>query len=334
MKLAWKTAALLLWCFSLHALAADNTPTDDVIKQQFAKESGGMLRLDSFTLRQLDAVGNQATYQVDGDMSSTDNLYTIVEGAGDYLFYERTWTKGQPVKFSAMMQAVGTKDSGWKTTFFSMQTAAKNVGRPFEAGEDRSKMLVVNDAHFMTELGKVEADFARRKATADKDLAQQKVLKQKIAALDEKISLSWGKDANGKPLDRSAVQQEKLEKMYAVDRENDPLKFENRYLETIYEPALAACQQKLSCDATPLYDARDKAFAEHRNAYYTKHTQMAGKIREDMAALDNNVAPLRKEQGELRKQLVALEVSTREFTRDYKWWREALEKMKKEGIIQ
>ena len=53
-----------------------------------------------------------------------------------------------------------------------------------------------------------------------------------------------------------------------------------------------------------------------------------------MAALDNNVAPLRKEQGELRKQLVALEVSTHEFTRDYKWWREALEKMKKEGVIQ
>ncbi|MFC3191680.1 hypothetical protein OFY05_21355 [Pseudocitrobacter faecalis] len=41
MKRAWKTAALLLWCFSLHALAVDNTPTDDVIKQQFAKESGG-----------------------------------------------------------------------------------------------------------------------------------------------------------------------------------------------------------------------------------------------------------------------------------------------------
>ncbi|MFD2020663.1 DUF1202 family protein [Pseudocitrobacter faecalis] len=201
------------------------------------------MRLDTFTLRLLDALGNQATYQVEGEMSSTDDLYSIVGGAGDYLFYERTWTKGQPVKFSAMMQAVGTKDSGWKTTFFSMQTAAKNVGRPFEAGEDRSKMLVVNDAHFMTELGKVEADFARRKATADKDLAQQKVLKQKIAALDEKISLSWGKDANGKPRDRSAVQQEKLEKMYAVDRENDPLKFENHYLETVYEPALAACQQ-------------------------------------------------------------------------------------------
>jgi Protein of unknown function (DUF1202). len=334
MKYYWKFALTILCCSAFHVLAAVNTPTDDVIQQQFAKESGGTLRLDKFTVHQLDVVGNQATYELEGDMSSSENLYTIVGAGGDYLFYERTWTKGLPVKFSAMMHAIGSRDSGWKVSFFSMQTAARNVGRPFEEGEDLSKMLVVNDAHFMTHLGKVEARFAERKTAADKDLVQQKALAERIATIDEQIMQSWGKDANGKVLDRSAVQQAMLEKMYVVDRENDPLKFEDHYLKTVYEPALADCQKKLACDEKPLRDARDAALAGQKSEFYRQHQLMAGEIREKMAALDNNVAPLRKEQGELQKQLVALETSTNEFTRDYKFWREGLEKMRKEGVIQ
>ena len=64
------------------------------------------------------------------------------------------------------------------------------------------------------------------------------------------INRSWGTDANGKTLDRSDVQQAMLEK-YEVNRQNDPLKFENHYYKTIYEPALTACQKKAVCDAEP-----------------------------------------------------------------------------------
>ena len=64
----------------------------------------------------------------------------------------------QPV--SAMMTAVGTKDSGWKTEFFSMQMAAKNGGRPFRETEDLSKSLIVNDSSFMAQFAKIDASFA------------------------------------------------------------------------------------------------------------------------------------------------------------------------------
>ncbi|PXW47884.1 uncharacterized protein DUF1202 [Klebsiella oxytoca] len=70
MKHVWKTIALLLIASLFHALADANTPTDEVVKQQFAKQSGGIMRLASVTLKQLDSMGNQATYMLEGDMAS------------------------------------------------------------------------------------------------------------------------------------------------------------------------------------------------------------------------------------------------------------------------
>lgn len=253
MKYAWKTLTVLMIASPCHVLADANTPTDDVVKQQFAEQTGGIMRLQNVTLKQLDARGNQATYMLEGDMAAAEDLYIRVGVAGDYFFYERVWTRGRPVKFSAMMTAVGTKDSGWQTEFFSLQMAAKRGGRTFkEIGGDESKTLIVNDHKFMAQFAKIDASFAASKATMKTLQGQQDALKTEIAALEERINRSWGTDANGKPLDRSDVQQAMLEKMYEVDRQNDPLKFENHYYKTLYEPALAACQKKAVCDAAPL----------------------------------------------------------------------------------
>ena len=119
MKEAWKTLTVLMIASPCYVLADANTPTDDVVKKQFAEQTGGIMRLQSVTLKQLDARGNQATYMLEGDMAAAEDLYICVGVAGDYFFYERVWTRGRPVKFSAMMTAVGTKDSGWQTEFFS-----------------------------------------------------------------------------------------------------------------------------------------------------------------------------------------------------------------------
>lgn len=333
MKHAWKTIALLLITSPFHVLADANTPTDEVVKQQFAKQSGGIMRLASVTLKQLDAVGNQATYMLEGDMAATDDLYIRVGIAGDYFFYERAWAKGRPVKFSAMMTAVGTKDSGWKTEFFSMQMAAKNGGRPFRETEDLSKSLIVNDSSFMAQFAKIDASFAASKVTMQKLQKQQDTLKTEMTALDERINHSWGTDDNGKPLDRSAVQQAMLEKMYVVDRQNDPLKFENNYFKTVYEPALAACQKKAVCDAAPLRAERDAVLNEQKASYYRQHKEMSENIKTEMAARDKKVEPLQKQKGELRSQMVEMETRYRELERDYKFWQEGLERMRREGVI-
>mgnify|MGYP000490074932 FL=1 len=181
MKLVWTRGAFLLCCVTVSVFANSNIPTDDVIKQQFAKQSGGLMHLGHITLRRLDAVGNQATYSVEGD----DNLYRMVGMAGDYLFYENTWVKNRPVKFSAMMTAVGTQASGWTTTFFSMQMAAKNAGRPFSPTEDLSKTLVVNDSGFMAKFAKLDTQFAESKTTVETQQKQYDELKKRVMDLDE-----------------------------------------------------------------------------------------------------------------------------------------------------
>lgn len=334
MNNAWKTLTVLMIASSCHVQADTNTPTDEVVKEQFAKQSGGMVRLQTVTLKPLDARGNQATYMLEGDMAAAEDLYIRVGAAGEYLFYERAWTKGRPVKFSAMMTAVGTKDSGWKTEFFSMQMAAKNGGRPFRETEDLSKSLVVNDSSFMAQFAEIDASFAASKAAMEKLQRQQEALKSEIAALDERIKRSWGTDADGKPLDRSAVQQAMLEKMYEVDRQNDPLKFENHYYKTVYEPALAACQQKTDCDAAALRAERDAVINEQKRSYYRQHKAMSESIKTEIAARDKKVEPLRKQKGELRTQMMTLETRYLTFARDYQLWQEGLEKMRRDGVIK
>lgn len=334
MKLAWQCGALLLSCSVFHVFADGNIPTDDVIKQQFAKQSGGMMQIDSLKLQPLDAVGNQATYKVEGDMISTDNLYSLVGGAGDYLFYERTWTKGHPVKFSAMMTAIGTQASGWRTEFFSMQMAAKNAGRPFSEKENLSKTLVVNDSGFMTQYAKIDAQFAQSSAIVEAQQAKYEVLNKEVAKIDEQIKDSWGKDAQGKPLTREAVQHVLFEEMYAVDRKNNTAEFENHYSATVYEPALAACQKKTVCDDLPIHAARDTALAEQKSEFYRQHNVMLEKLNATMAEKDKKVAPLKNQREELRGQMVALKASNQALKRDYKFWQESVAELRKEGVIE
>lgn len=234
-----------------------------------------------------------------------------------------------------MMTSVGTKDSGWQTEFFSLQMAAKRGGRTLkEIGGDESKNLIVNDHKFMAQFAKINASFAASKATMKTLQGQQDALKTEIAALEEQINRSWGTDANGKTLDRSDVQQAMLEKMYEVDRQNDPLKFENHYYKTIYEPALAACQKKAVCDAGPLRAERDAVLNEQKRNYYRQHKEMSENIKAVMAARDKKIAPLQKQKGELSAQLMALEIRYRDLARDEKYWQEGLEKMRRDGVLK
>lgn len=333
MTLAWKCGLLLLSSISLHAFADDNTPTDDVIKQQFAEHSDGLMHLGALKLSRLESVGNRATYMVEGDIASNDDLYGILGAAGDYLFYERTWKKDQPVKFSAMMTAVGTRASGWKTDFFSMQMAAKSVGRPFSHEKDLSKTLVVNDSGYMAQYASIDAQFAASKTLIEKQQAEYETLKKKLDAQDEKIKRSWGTDADGKPLDRGAVYRALFQQLDELDRKNNFAKFESQYYLNVYEPALAACQKKAVCDSAPIHAARDVALENTKEEYYRQHTQMRDKLNATMQEKDKRVAPLQKERQALYEQMMGVSFSIDDLERDAKVWQEGTAKLRKEGII-
>ena len=87
-----------LFHFRLTSIANFNYPNDN----------HGILKLDAITLKNLDAKGNQATWSAEGDVSSSDDLYTWVGQLADYELLEQTWTKDKPVKFSAMLTSKGT----------------------------------------------------------------------------------------------------------------------------------------------------------------------------------------------------------------------------------
>ncbi|MEO3990456.1 DUF1202 family protein [Pseudocitrobacter cyperus] len=334
MKLAWKSAALLLCCCSAYALADDNTPTDDVIKQQFEKQSDGLLRMGNITLQPIEKVGNQATYTIEGDIAATDNLYAVVGAAGEYIFYERTWIKDNPVKFSAMMTAVGTKASSWRTEFYSMQVAARSIGRPFSNTEDLSKSLIVNDSGFMTQFARLDAQFANSKTTVDKQKKQYEALSKQVKELDEQIKNSWGRDADGKPLGRDEVLRAKNAEIYAVDRKNDMNKFINQYYINVYEPALVACQKKGNCDTAPINAARDKAHEEQKKEYTRQHDAISAKVKAEIAVLEEKVKPLWKKREALRGQMVVLESGNYELERDAKLWQEGVAEMRRKGVFK
>ena len=104
-------------------------PTENILKDQFKKQYHGILKLDAISLKNLDAKGNQATWSAEGDVSSSDDLYTWVGQLADYELLEQTWTKDKPVKFSAMLTSKGTPASGWSVNFYSFQAAASDRGR-------------------------------------------------------------------------------------------------------------------------------------------------------------------------------------------------------------
>ncbi|WP_368299443.1 DUF1202 family protein [Kluyvera sichuanensis] len=333
MTLAWKCGLLLLSSISLHAFADDNTPTDDVIKQQFAEHSDGLMHLGALKLSPLESVGNRATYMVEGDIASNDDLYGILGAAGDYLFYERTWKKDQPVKFSAMMTAVGTRASGWKTEFFSMQMAAKSVGRPFSHEKDLSRALVVNDSGYMAQFARIDAQFAASKTLIQKQQAEYEALKKKLDAQDEKIKRSWGTDENGKQLDRGALQRAQVQQLNELDRKNSFAKFESQYYLNVYEPALAACQKKAGCDSAPIHAARDVVLEKTKEEYYRQHIQLRDKLTAEMAEKDKQLAPLQKERQALYEQMMEVSFSINDLERNDKIWQEGTAKLRKEGVI-
>lgn len=334
MKIHLATGLALLFLTAGYAVADTTPPSDETLKKQFNEQYQGLIHLDSVSLRPLNSNGNQSTWAAEGDLSSAEDLYATVGMAADYRLVEKTWTKGKPVKFSAMITATGTKDSGWTTEFFSMQTAAKNAGLPLDDINDKTKYLVINDSDFYARLAKIEAGYNQQNKTLQEMKSKQNALEKAIADLDTQITQSWGMDAGGKPLGRHAVQQAMLEKMYEVDRQNDPLKFENNYYKTVYEPALATCQQKPDCDAEPLRKARDVALEEQKRNYYRQHKLMSENIKEEMAARDNKIKPLYEKQGELRTQLMKLDTSRSELESSYKRWQQDITDLRRRGVIK
>lgn len=122
--------------------------------------------------------------------------------------------------------------------------------------------------------------------------------------------------------------------MYEADRQNDPLKFENNYYETVYSPALAACQAKPDCDAAPLRAERDAVVAEKKRYYVTQHQLMLEKIKTDMAELDKKVKPLSDKQTALNHERIKLAYASEDLQAEYDRWNNDITELRRRGVIK
>ncbi|MEG1123593.1 MAG: DUF1202 family protein [Citrobacter sp.] len=80
-----------------------------------------------------------------------------------------------------MVTSVGTPVSGWRTEFFSLQTAAKDIGYPLPKTENKDKYLVITDSNFYPKLAKIEASFHDKKVVQEKAHSQMEQIEKQIA---------------------------------------------------------------------------------------------------------------------------------------------------------
>lgn len=157
MKKQWIVGTALLMLMTGNVRADGEPPTENILKDQFKKQYHGIFKLDVITLKNLDAKGNQATWSAEGDVSSSDDLYTWVGQLADYELLEQTWTKDKPVKFSAMLTSKGTPASGWSVNFYSFQAAASDRGRVVDDIKTNNKYLIVNSEDFNYRFSQLES---------------------------------------------------------------------------------------------------------------------------------------------------------------------------------
>lgn len=179
MNKQWIVGTALLMLMTGNVWADGEPPTENILKDQFKKQYHGILKLDAITLKNLDAKGNQATWSAEGDVSSSDDLYTWVGQLADYELLEQTWTKDKPVKFSAMLTSKGTPASGWTVNFYSFQAAASDRGRVVDDIKTNNKYLIVNSEDYNYRFSQLESALNTQKNSIP-------ALEKEVKELDKK----------------------------------------------------------------------------------------------------------------------------------------------------
>lgn len=202
MKKQWIVGTALFMLMTGNVWADGEPPTENILKDQFKKQYHGILKLDVITLKNLDAKGNQATWSAEGDVSSSDDLYTWVGQLADYELLEQTWTKDKPVKFSAMLTSKGTPASGWSVNFYSFQAAASDRGRVVDDIKTNNKYLIVNSEDFNYRFSQLESALNNQNNSIPALKKDVKALDKQMVAAQKAADAYWGKDANGKQMTR------------------------------------------------------------------------------------------------------------------------------------
>lgn len=331
----WIAGAALLTLVSGYSRAEVAQPTDHILKEQFSKQYHGVLKLNSVTLKNLDATGNQATWSAEGDVSSSDDLYTGVGMAADYYFVERTWTRDRPVKFSAMLTSKGTPASGWTVNYYSFQAAASNEGRVIADIKTSDKYLVVNDDDFNYRFSQIDAAYLMQKKSIGSLEEQIKSLDKQIAVAKKEADAYWGKGPDGQKLTREDAFHKMFKERDDFVKANDSNTFAEKYEKDVYQPALAAChKQGDTCYETPIQQKRDFDIQEQGRQVFLKSQELSRKAQNDWIAYEKGQYPLTMAVAKLQMQQTDLHIKIDDINEGYDRWKKETDELRRNGVIK
>ncbi|EGQ0031824.1 DUF1202 family protein [Escherichia albertii] len=331
MKKQWIVCTALFVLMSGNGWADGEPPTENVLKDQFKKQYHGILKLDAISLKNLDAKGNQATWSAEGDVSSSDDLYTWVGQLADYELLEQTWAKDKPVKFSAMLTSKGTPASGWTVNFYSFQAAASDSGRVVDDIKTNNKYLIVNSEDFNYRFSQLESALNTQKNSIPALEKDVKELDKQMVAAQKAADAYWGKNANGKQMTREDAFKKIFQQRDEFNKQNDSEAFATKY----DKDAIAAChKQSAECYEVPIQQKRDFDINEQRRQTFLQSEKLSRKLQDDWITLEKGQYPLTMKVSEINSKKVAILMKIDDINQACDRWKKDVDDLRRNGVIK
>ncbi|ECE6018382.1 hypothetical protein DL121_09025 [Salmonella enterica subsp. enterica] len=310
-----------------------NTPTEKVLKEQFSNQFHGRLILDSIDIKETSVDGNKRTYAADGLLSTGYDLYTPVASLTDYIVVQKSWDKSKDIKFSATLNSLGSKDTGWQTRFSSLQMSETPKGKPIPNIETDGKYIIMDGAGFDDKIKIIKEEYAKKKTRLDELNNDIVKVEANILAINKEIDEYWGKGDDGKTQSRYSVQRSLNKELDVFNKENAPYYFERRYNSEVFEPAMKARQEKLknykSSDFDDIRAEKRTALEMHKEKYAIEYNKIDEKIKAKMKALDDGLQELVVKKRGFLQQQSTISDEIRNLDYQYKNWLNFMDELKR-----
>lgn len=323
----------LLFSLLISGCSDSNTPTEKVLKEEFSNQFNGNLILNSINIEETSVDGNKRTYAANGLVSTSYDLYTPVASLDDYVVFKKSWDKSEKIKFSATLNSIGNKDTGWNTKFSSLQMSPSPKGNPIPDIEEYSKYINIDDKNFNDKIQSIKEEYSKKQSKIDELNNENKKIEANISAITNEISKYWGVGDDGEIQSRYSVRRELNKELELFNKERAPFYFKRKYDAEVYEPAIKARQEKLksykSSDFDDIRFERKTAIDNNDETYKIDYNKIDEKIKSEMKELDDGLEALKeKKRGLLDRQSEILnEISSLNY--QYQNWLVFMEQLKK-----
>lgn len=318
-----------LFCSLLIALLIsgcgdDNTPSDKALKEQFSQQFHGLLTLDSIDVKETSVDGNKRTFAANGSLFSTNDLYSRVASLPEYMVVEKTWDKDKAIKFSATLNSVGSKDTGWSTRFSDLQMSIKPQGNPIRDLATSDKYLVLGEASFDAKLNQLKSEYADKKNKIEQLTQDKQKNEEALLAISKEIGDYWGIDAEGNKQDKFTVYKNLKQELLNYEKTDAPYYFEKKYNAEVFDPAMEARKQKLGkyslSDFDDIRKEKRDAIAKHHEEYKAQSKIIKDRIDEKMKSLDDGLQLLITKKRSIEKQQSTLANEINHLSNEYENW--------------